>query len=101
MSRKVDGVLVTGSAGLIGSESVRFYCERGDRVIGVDNDARRYFFGKPASTAWNRRLLERRYRNYRHENVDVRGGRGRAGQDSEVPQAYQRTLMEIAEPEAL
>ncbi len=38
-------VLVTGSSGLIGSEAVKYYDERGHRVIGVDNNMRREFFG--------------------------------------------------------
>lgn len=65
-------VLVTGSAGLVGSESVRFFCEKGFRVIGVDNDMRSYFFGKEASTSWNRKLLEEKYKNYKHLNIDIR-----------------------------
>ncbi|MFB0907430.1 MAG: NAD-dependent epimerase, partial [Spirosomataceae bacterium] len=42
--------LVTGSAGLIGSESVAFMSEKFDLVIGIDNDLRQYFFGAEAST---------------------------------------------------
>lgn len=65
-------VLVTGSAGLVGSESVRFFCDKGFKVIGVDNDMRAYFFGKDASTSWNRKLLEDKYKNYKHSNIDIR-----------------------------
>lgn len=65
-------VLVTGSAGLIGSESVRFFCDKGFKVVGIDNDMRSYFFGKDASTSWNRVLLEEKYKNYRHFNIDIR-----------------------------
>ena len=65
-------VLVTGSAGLVGSESVRFFCEKGFKVIGVDNDMRAYFFGSDASTSWNRKLLEAKYKNYKHLNIDIR-----------------------------
>lgn len=42
--------LVTGSGGLIGSESVRYFVEQGFDVIGLDNDMRAYFFGPDAST---------------------------------------------------
>jgi nucleoside-diphosphate-sugar epimerase len=38
-------IIVTGSAGLIGSESVRFFCERGFTVVGIDNNMRQVFFG--------------------------------------------------------
>jgi CDP-paratose 2-epimerase len=43
--------IVTGSGGLIGSESVRYYVERGYEVIGLENDMRARFFGPEASTA--------------------------------------------------
>jgi CDP-paratose 2-epimerase len=66
-------VLITGSAGLIGSESVRFFCERGFKAVGLDNDMRRTFFGEEASTAWNRgRLLEEYQDQYIHYDVDIR-----------------------------
>lgn len=64
--------LVTGSAGLIGSESVKFFAEKDFEVIGIDNDMRAYFFGKEASTSWNRRLLQKKYKNYKHYNLDIR-----------------------------
>ncbi len=69
MSKKV---LITGSAGLIGSEAVKFFCERGFEVIGIDNDMRQYFFGREASTQWNRKLLEEKFSNYKHFDIDVR-----------------------------
>lgn len=65
-------VLVTGSAGLIGSESTRFFCERNYRVIGVDNNMREYFFGKEASTDWNRKKLMEQYSRYIHVAADIR-----------------------------
>ena len=42
--------LVTGSGGLIGSESVRFFAHQGFDVIGIDNNMRAYFFGEDGST---------------------------------------------------
>ncbi len=42
--------LVSGSGGLIGSESARFFAQQGFDVIGLDNDMRAYFFGAEAST---------------------------------------------------
>lgn len=65
-------VLVSGSAGLIGSESVRFFHRKGFSVVGIDNDSRKYFFGPSASTSWNRKLLEKRLHNYLHFNIDIR-----------------------------
>lgn len=65
-------VLVTGSAGLIGSEAVRFFADKGFKVIGIDNDYRKYFFGSSASTSWNRNKLKKEIVDYTHFNVDIR-----------------------------
>lgn len=66
-------VLVTGSSGLIGSESVRFFCDRDFQIVGIDNNFRAYFFGPDASTDWMRRLLEEKYsKQYQHFSVDIR-----------------------------
>jgi CDP-paratose 2-epimerase len=66
-------VLVTGSAGLIGSESVRFFCEKGFTVVGIDNNMRQVFFGEDASTEWNRnRLLQDYGDQYIHHQIDIR-----------------------------
>lgn len=64
--------LVTGSAGLIGAESVRFFARKGFKVIGIDNDMRKYFFGPEASTDWNRQRLQEECRDYEHHAVDIR-----------------------------
>ena len=65
-------IMVTGSAGLIVSESVRFFSQLGYTVVGIDNDMRRQFFGEGASTRWNRDDLVRDYANYMHYDVDIR-----------------------------
>ena len=39
-------VLITGSSGLIGSESATFFLKKGFKVIGIDNNLRKLFFGK-------------------------------------------------------
>ncbi|MBC8120617.1 MAG: NAD-dependent epimerase/dehydratase family protein [Gemmatimonadaceae bacterium] len=66
-------IVVTGSAGLIGSEAVRFFCERGFQVIGIDNDMRATFFGPEASTAWNRTRLQAEFGDrYVHHDADIR-----------------------------
>lgn len=64
--------LITGSAGLVGSESVRFFAGKFDRVIGIDNDMRAYFFGKEASTSWNLEHLKDTVPNYEHHHTDIR-----------------------------
>ncbi len=65
-------ILVTGSAGLVGSEAVRFFCKKGFQVVGIDNNLRKYFFGPQASTNGNARLLEQEHNNYIHFNTDIR-----------------------------
>lgn len=65
--------LVTGSAGLIGAEAVRFLADKGMDVVGIDNDMRAYFFGSEASTAWSRKSLEAGLGGrYRHHAADIR-----------------------------
>jgi CDP-paratose 2-epimerase len=66
-------VIISGSAGLIGSEAVRHFARSGHEVIGIDNDMRRTFFGDEASTKWNQHKLESELGSaYRHSNVDIR-----------------------------
>lgn len=67
-----DIVLVTGSAGLIGSEATRLFSQRGYHVVGIDNDMRSVLFGADASTAWNRARLEEDIPTYRHVSADIR-----------------------------
>jgi CDP-paratose 2-epimerase len=64
--------IITGSAGLIGSESVRFFSKKFDKVVGIDNDMRAYFFGPESSTRWNQQKLAELYPNYEHHSIDIR-----------------------------
>lgn len=65
-------VLVTGSGGLIGSESVRFFADKGFEVHGIDNNMRQYFFGKEASTDSSVKELKKNIPTYIHHKVDIR-----------------------------
>ena len=65
-------ILVTGSAGLIGSEAAQFFCQKGETVIGIDNDMRSFFFGQEASTNSRRDSLVGNFDNYIHKNTDIR-----------------------------
>jgi CDP-paratose 2-epimerase len=65
-------VLITGSAGLIGSESVSFFCNKKFSVIGIDNDMRKYFFGREGSTKWMLKELKSSYKSFRNYPVDIR-----------------------------
>ena len=67
-----DVLIVTGSAGLIGSETVIFFAQKGFTIVGIDNDMRAHFFGQEASTRWNRMQMEARVPNYQHVEADIR-----------------------------
>lgn len=65
--------LITGSAGLIGSEAAKFFIQKGYQIVGIDNNMRKYFFGEEASTAWNKDLLVKLLGDYyTHYDVDIR-----------------------------
>jgi CDP-paratose 2-epimerase len=65
--------LVTGSGGLIGSESVRHFAHRGFDVVGIDNDMRAYFFGDEASTEpTTARLTKELGRTFEPLDLDIR-----------------------------
>jgi CDP-paratose 2-epimerase len=68
--------IVTGSGGLIGSATVRYFAEAGYDVIGVENDMRARFFGPEASTAGNTRRLEDSYDTFRSVELDIRDREG-------------------------
>src|SRR6516225_3531224 len=65
-------ILVTGSSGLIGSEAVEHFDRQGHRVVGVDNNMRRVFFGAPGDTTWNLERLRRSTKRFEHANIDIR-----------------------------
>jgi CDP-paratose 2-epimerase len=68
--------LVTGSQGLVGSESVKFLINKGLDVIGIDNDSRKYFFGKEASTKNVKKELLKFQHRYKHKSIDIRSYNG-------------------------
>jgi CDP-paratose 2-epimerase len=67
-----DVALVTGSSGLIGSETCRYLHSKGMKIIGIDNDMRSYFFGKEASVAWNGTKLKKELSNFTTYEIDIR-----------------------------
>jgi CDP-paratose 2-epimerase len=64
--------IITGSSGLIGGECVDFFHDKFDKIIGIDNNLRSYFFGNDGSTSWNRDRLERKHLNFETKNIDIR-----------------------------
>lgn len=67
--------LITGSAGLVGSECVRFFSNKGFKIIGIDNNMRKNFFGEDASIEWNKKLLIEKIPGYVHYDIDIRDRR--------------------------
>ncbi len=64
--------LITGSSGLIGGESVEFFSNKFDLIIGIDNNMRSYFFGADGSTIWNKSRLEEKFDNFKAYDADIR-----------------------------
>ena len=60
-------IIVTGSYGLIGSEVCRFYDKLGFRIVGIDNDMRKYFFGESS-----KEKSDNNFNNYIHHEIDIR-----------------------------
>ena len=65
-------VIITGSAGLIGSQASDFFHNKGYRIIGIDNNMRSYFFGESSSTLSSSESLKSKLENYKHHNIDIR-----------------------------
>ena len=65
-------VIVTGSNGLVGSESVNFFSDKGFDVIGIDNNLRKFFFGNDGSTIWIKKNLQNKNKKFKHYNIDIR-----------------------------
>lgn len=69
-------LMVTGSAGLIGSEVVSHFANNGWQVIGIDNNMRADFFGEGGDTTWNAKRLVSVFQNYAHFQIDIRDRKG-------------------------
>ena len=82
-------VIVTGSAGLVGSEAARYFASLGMQVAGIDNGMRAEFFGAEASTEWNRIRLLSEVRGYRHYSVDIRNS-------TEISQVFAKYANDIS-----
>ena len=65
-------VIITGSGGLVGAESVKFFSKKFSKVIGIDNDMRAYFFGKSSSVKKNIMNIQKDIKNYKHYTADIR-----------------------------
>src|SRR3712207_6793554 len=69
---KRNTIIVTGSAGLIGSETVKHFAAERRCIVGIDNDMRSRFFGAEASTRSTRDQLIATIPDYEHHDIDIR-----------------------------
>ena len=67
-----QSIIITGSAGLIGSEAVRYFTQLKWQVSGIDNNMRADFFGPDGDTSWNLQRLQTDCPDYQHFNLDIR-----------------------------
>src|SRR5947208_2512037 len=88
---KAQTVLVTGSAGLIGSETAKRFAGEGCAIVGIDNDMRKQFFGAEASTRKIRDELLANVPNYQHHEFDIRD----VGAVSDLIKQHGRSLAAI------
>ncbi len=75
--------IITGSAGLIGSEASEHFARKGLEVVGIDNNMRQRFFGPDASTLWQRQRLENSLQRYTHVDTDIRN-------DNDIDHLFER-----------
>ena len=71
-ARCKGSVLVTGSAGLVGSAVVKQFAQYGWRVVGCDSFARSQFFGAAADTRACHDSWRSQYPAYQFECLDIR-----------------------------
>ena len=64
--------LITGSCGLVGAESTSYFSKKGFDTIGIDNNTRKFFFGRDGDISWVKSKLKKNLKNYKHFNIDIR-----------------------------
>ena len=64
--------LITGSCGLVGSESSLFFAKKKFKILGIDNNSRKFFFGKDGDVTWVKNDLKKRIKSYKHLSIDIR-----------------------------
>src|ERR1700744_563764 len=92
-------VIVTGSGGLIGSESVAHFVRAGYEAIGIENDMRARFFGPSASTAPTTAMLAERFpAELRTLELDIRDADGIDRVFAEHARALELVIHTAAQP---
>ena len=67
--------LVTGSSGLVGAQSSLFFSKKKFKIVGIDNNLRKFFFGKQASTLSVKNILKNKIKDYEHYDLDIRNSK--------------------------
>src|SRR4051794_31323962 len=86
-------VLITGSSGLIGSEAVTYFDNKGWTVVGVDNNMRADFFGPKGDTLWNLKRLQSATKRFTHKTLDIRD---RAAVETIIPEVKPDLIVHAA-----
>jgi CDP-paratose 2-epimerase len=95
----VPTVIISGSGGLIGSESVEYFAGAGFEVIGLENDMRARFFGPSASTRHTTdRLLRTLEGSFRSLDVDIRDRDAVNRAFAEQPRSLELVIHTAAQP---
>ena len=63
--------IITGSTGLVGSETSKFLLHKGFKVIGIDNNERKKLFGADGDTTRIKLKLIKSFKSYTHKNIDI------------------------------
>ena len=91
--------IISGSGGLIGSESVQHFVEAGYDVIGLENDMRAQFFGPSASTSHTTGRLLRTFRDsFRSLELDIRDADGVDRAFASVSSSLELVIHTAAQP---
>ena len=91
--------VITGSAGLIGSQACEHFAGLGLDIVGVDNDMRKTFFGEEGSTAWMRQRLESTLgASYTHVDADIRDRESMAALFTRYGSAISLVIHAAAQP---
>ena len=90
--------IVTGSGGLIGSESAARLVQEGYDVIGIENDTRAWLFGPEASTAQVTERLNRELDAFRTVDLDIRDVEGIDRVFAEAGTAIELVVHTAAQP---
>jgi len=72
----MKSVIITGSSGLVGSETALFFDQIGWRTHGIDNNMRRDFFGQDGDTSQTLERLKRVTAHFTHHALDLRDRQG-------------------------